>query len=261
MTASELFQAGQLQAAIDAQLTKVKSQPADKGARLFLFELFCFKGELDRARKQLDVLQYDDPKHVAAIEQFRTLMQSETIRREVFAGSMNPKWLMEVPPHVPMRLEAVKLLAHGQTAEARAKLDEANAAVPAIKGTLNGKPFEGLYDADERFGTVIEIFGAGGTYSWVPLESVESITMNPPGRPLDILYRPANLVLRDGPSGDVMIPSLYPGSYKSSDEELQLGRSTDWTNAEISTGLGVKQYLGGEANVDFHQFREIMVDG
>jgi len=85
--------------------------------------------------------------------------------------------------------------------------------------------------------------------------------MNPPGRPLDILYRPANLVLRDGPSGDVMIPSLYPGSYKSSDEELHLGRSTDWTGAAISTGLGVKQYLGGEANVDFHQFREIMVDG
>jgi protein involved in temperature-dependent protein secretion len=39
MTASELFQAGQLQAAIDAQTQKVKANPADQAARLFLFEL------------------------------------------------------------------------------------------------------------------------------------------------------------------------------------------------------------------------------
>jgi type VI secretion system protein ImpE len=260
MTASELFQAGQLQTAIDAQLAKVKSKPTDQGARLFLFELFLFAGELDRARKQLDVLKYEDPKHLAAIEQFRTLLQSETIRREVFAGTMQPKWLMEVPPHVPTRLEAVKLLGQGRTAEARAKLDEANAAVPNIAGTLNGKKFEGLYDADERFGTVIEVFGAGGTYAWVPLETVESITMNPPGRPLDVLYRPANLVLRDGPSGDIMIPSLYPGSHLAADEELKLGRSTAFAEGEFVTGTGVKQFLAGDDPIDFHTFREIMVD-
>src|SRR5437763_5156155 len=123
MNASELFQAGQLKAAIDAQLAKVKSKPADQGARLFLFELFLFNGDLDRARKQLDVLNYEDPKHLAAIAQFRAALQSEAIRREVFAGSMSPKWLMEVPDHVPARLEGVKLLAPGKPAEPRAKFD------------------------------------------------------------------------------------------------------------------------------------------
>jgi len=259
MNASELFKAGQLKAAIDAQLVKVKSKPADQGARLFLFELFLFAGELERARKQIEVLNYDDPKHMAAIVQFRGTLQSEATRREVFAGTSQPKWLMEVPEHVATRLEAVKLLANGHKAEARKKFDEANAAVPALKGTLNGKPFEGLYEADERFGTVIEVFGSGGTYSWVPLDIVESITMNPPSRPLEILYRPANLVLRDGPSGDVMLPALYPGSYLSSDEELQLGRATDWTSGDVSTGLGVKLLLSGDSHLDFHQVREIMV--
>lgn len=259
MNASELFQSGQLKAAIDAQLAKVKSKPADQGARLFLFELFLFAGELERARKQIEVLNYEEPKHMAAIAQFRAALQSEATRREVFAGTATPMWLMEVPEHVSIRLEATKLLANGHLAQAKAKFDEANAAVPALKGTLNGKPFEGLYDADERFGTVIEVFGSGGTYSWVPLDIVESITMNAPIRPLDVLYRPANLVLRDGPSGDVMLPALYPGSYTSADDELKLGKATDWSTAEISTGFGVKLLLSGETHLDFHQLREIMV--
>jgi type VI secretion system protein ImpE len=259
MNASELFQAGQLKAAIDAQLAKVKSKPADQGARLFLFELFLFSGDLDRARKQLDVLKYDNPAHEAAIAQFRAALTSEATRREVFAGTATPKWLMEMPEHVPMRLEAVKLMAQGQTAEAKAKFDTANAAVPALKGTFNGKPFEGIYDADERFGTVIEVFGTSGLYSWVPLDLVESITMNPPSRPLDVLYRPANLVLRDGPTGDVLIPALYPDSYNSPDEELKLGRATEWTSGEICTGLGVKVHFNGDAQLDFHKWREIMV--
>ena len=51
---------------------KVKSAPTDRPARFFLFELFLFSGDLDRARKQLDVLRYDDPRHSAAVEQYRS---------------------------------------------------------------------------------------------------------------------------------------------------------------------------------------------
>jgi len=39
MSASELFKAGKLQEAIDAQLKEVKNKPADQSERLFLFEL------------------------------------------------------------------------------------------------------------------------------------------------------------------------------------------------------------------------------
>ena len=51
MTASDLFKAGRLREAIDAQLAKVKGQPTDQAARFFLFELFLFSGDLDRARR------------------------------------------------------------------------------------------------------------------------------------------------------------------------------------------------------------------
>src|SRR5262245_24214863 len=162
MTPSELFHAGQLRAAIEAQTQKVRANPTDNPARFFLFELYLFTGDLDRARRQLDVLRYDDPKHSAAVEQYRQALDAEAKRRAVFAGTEQPKGLTTAPDHVRLRVEALPYLARGEHAEARKRIDEANAAVPALTGALNGKPFEGFYDADERFGTVLEVFGTGG---------------------------------------------------------------------------------------------------
>jgi type VI secretion system protein ImpE len=250
MTASDLFQAGQLRAAIDAQVTRVKAHPADRSARFFLFELVLFAGDLDRARKQLDVLRYDDPKHTAAIEQYRAALDAEKSRREVFAGRAEPKVLGVAPEHVRHRLEAIRLLADGNPEHARARLDEANAAVPALTGTLNGQPFEGLYDADERLGTVLEVFGGGGVYSWVPLEHVASVTTNPPQHPRDVILRPAHIVLTDGTEGDVLLPGLYPLSHDHPDDDVKLGRATEWLgDAGISRGAGGKLFLTGDRSV------------
>jgi type VI secretion system protein ImpE len=244
MTASDLFQAGRLREAIDAQIAKVKAAPTDQRARLFLFELFVFSGDLDRARKQLEVLTYDDPKHTAAVEQFRFALDAEAKRRAVFAGTAAPEWLSTADGHLTRRLDAVHALARGQHADARTFLDEANAAVPVLAGTLNGRPFQGLFDADERFGTVLEVFGSGGVYSWVPLEAVESIVLNPPAAPRDVAWRAANLVLDNGVSGDVLLPGLYPNTHESADEELKLGRSTDWADAGgVTRGVGGRQFL------------------
>ncbi len=245
MTGSELFQAGRLRDAIDAQVAKVKAQPTDRPARFFLFELFLFAGDLDRARKQLDVLKYDEPRHLAAAEQYKAALESETKRRAVFAGTEQPKVLAAAPDHVRQRLEALPYLARGEQAEARKRLDEANAAVPNLTGTINGKPFDRLYDADERFGTVLEVFATGGVYTWVPLEQVASITMNPPQAPRDVLLRPASILLTDGVSGDVLLPGMYPDTYLHEDDEIRLGRATEWLGAdgEVARGAGGKLFL------------------
>ena len=41
MTTHELFHAGRLKEAVDAQIQKIKNQPADKAARLFLVESYA----------------------------------------------------------------------------------------------------------------------------------------------------------------------------------------------------------------------------
>jgi type VI secretion system protein ImpE len=253
MTGSELFHAGRLREAIDAQVAKVKSQPTDRSARFFLFELLLFVGDLDRARKQLDVLNYDDPRHSAAAEQYKLALDAETKRRAVFAGSEQPKVLAAAPEHVRQRLEALPYLARGEFAEARKRLDEANASVPKLSGVLNGKPFDQLFDGDERFGTVLEVFGTGGVYTWVPLEQVESITMNPPQAPRDVILRPANIVLTDGVSGDVLMPGLYPNTHEHAEDEIKLGRGTEWLGGEgeVTHGAGGRLLLAGNEFISF----------
>ena len=255
MTATELFEAGRLADATAAQVAKVKARPADNPARFFLFELVLFAGDLDRAGKQLDVLHYDEPARQAAIEQYKSALVAEATRREVFAGRAQPKGLVAAPADFAARLEAIALLAAGDPA-ATAKLDEANALVPTLSGMLNGTPFTGIYDADPRFGAVLEVFAAGGVYSWIPLESVASLTLNPPSAPRDIVFRPAHLTLTDGVEGDVLLPGLYPGTHLHADELVRLGRATAWDADGF--GSGGRQFFAGDGVtglVDWTEFQ------
>lgn len=262
MNASELFQAGQLQAAIDAQIQKVRSSPADQAARLFLFELMLFTGDIDRARKQVDVLRYEEPKAQAAIEMYKFALDAEQARRRVLAGSEQPKSLMPAPDHVLQRFEALKRFASNDAAGGAALLASANDMLPDLKAQINGKSFEELRDADDLFGTVIEVFGPNGLYCWVPLEQVESLTMNAPRFPRDVLLIAANLTLKEGPSGDVLIPATYPGSHAQADDALRLGRATDWIGDEGQPlrGVGGKLFLTGETETSpLLHWREVIV--
>ena len=77
MNASELFKAGKLQEAIDAQTQEVKSHPADHGKRLFLFEMLAFAGNLDRARRQIDAVTYGEVELDTAVVGYRKILDAE----------------------------------------------------------------------------------------------------------------------------------------------------------------------------------------
>ena len=77
MDATQLFKAGKLTEAVDAQLAVVKARPIDQGARLFLFELVAFSGDLDRAQRQIDALQPEEPEIVMAVSDYRKVVDAE----------------------------------------------------------------------------------------------------------------------------------------------------------------------------------------
>jgi type VI secretion system protein ImpE len=260
MNASELFRAGRLAEAIDAEIKAIKASPGDQNRRVFLFEMLAFAGELDRARRQLEAVKYDDPKLEAAIASYRKILDSETLRRRLFSESLKPELFSEAPEHVRLRLEAVNRLREGRPEEARALLAQADAS-PPLRGTLNGKPFEGLRDCDDLFSHVLEVM-AHGRYFWVPLEHVESLTMSAPRSPRDLLWAPARLDLRDGASGEVFLPALYPGSHEHPDPQVKLGRATDWKGPEGGPmqGLGLRELLAGEDVLPLLEWRELVME-
>jgi len=260
MNASELFKAGKLSDALAAQIQEVKSHPADHGRRLFLFELLAFQGDLERARKQIDAIHYDEMALDSAVQAYRGLLDAEQARRRVFHDGIIPQFLIPPPEHLFKRLEAINCLRAGQQTEASALLAQAEEPVPAIKGTLNGKAFEGLRDCDDLLGPVLEVM-AHGDYYWLPLEQVESLHLNPPKYPRDLLWLPAKVSIREGPAGDVFLPALYPGSHEHADEQIQLGRATDWLQSEggPTRGAGARVFLVGDDGVNLLQWRELQM--
>jgi type VI secretion system protein ImpE len=261
MSASELFKQGRLKEAIDAQLQEVKAQPADHGKRLFLFELASFAGDLERARRQIDAVQYPEPELQMAVQGYRKLLDAEDKRRRLFRDGLAPKFLGEAPEHVTLRLEAVNRIREGRHAEAAEQLGRANAGAEVLTGTLNGKAFAGMRDGDDLFGTVLEVL-AQGEYFWVPLEQVDSLALNAPGFPRDLIWLPARLTMKDGQNGEVVLPALYPGSHEHGDDAVRLGRATDWKQQADGgpvLGAGARTFLVGDDGVGLLEWRELQM--
>jgi type VI secretion system protein ImpE len=204
--ANQLFQAGRLREAVQALSAEVRNHPADTRRRTFLFELLCFAGEYDRAEKQLDVLAEAGPNSEMGALLYRGALHAEKTRQELFQKKEYPK-----------------------------PAGGAASAGESISGTLNGKPFQTIADADPRIGARLEVFAAGN-YLWLNYEHLASIQIQPPRRLRDLLWTPA--VVRAGPAlkdtelGEVLLPVLSPCAWQHSDDAVRLGRMTVWEEDE-----------------------------
>ena len=148
MKASELYQAGRLQEAVEAALAAVKKQPADTSLRGLLCELLCFSGDLERADKQLDAIGTQDPRAMIGVVLFRQIIRAETARGQFFSEGRVPELLGEPSPALRLHLEASIRLREGANAEAAEMLARAEQQHPQVTGRCDGEPFDGLRDPD-----------------------------------------------------------------------------------------------------------------
>jgi type VI secretion system protein ImpE len=197
MTEANLLDAGRVSEAIAALSAHLRDNPSDVSRRTFLFELLCFSGQYERAEKQLAVLAQGSQQTEMGAVLYYSALHAEKTRHELFRKQEFPK----------------------------------SPAAPPPAGTLNGKPFQSISDADPEIGARLEIYAAGA-YVWVPFEHVASVRIQPPQRLRDTLWTPA--FVTTGPAfkgselGEVLIPAIYPFSWKSDDQSVWLGRSTEW---------------------------------
>jgi type VI secretion system protein ImpE len=197
MTAKQLFDGGEVCEAEKALSSYLRDHPADVSQRTFLFELLCFSGQYDRAEKQLGVLAKGKSETELAAVLYYSALHAEKTRHDLFQNQDFPK----------------------------------TPAAASSPGTLNGKPFQSIRDADPDIGPRLEVYAAGA-YLWIPFEHIAAVEMEPPRRLRDTLWAPA--LVRTGPSfkgtelGEVLIPVVYPFSWKNSNQAVWLGRSTEW---------------------------------
>src|SRR5271165_6584489 len=146
MKAEDLFREGKLDEAIRMLGSDLRDDPSNVQKRTFLFELLCFAGEYDRAEKQLDLLGDQNQDAMLASLLYRGAAYAERTRQEMFQGKLPQEKLVHDTK---------------------------------IGGSLNGKPFESISDADPRIGPRLEVI-AGGDYLWIGFEHIASLRVEAP---------------------------------------------------------------------------------
>ena len=249
-TARELYEAGRLSDAVAAATDEVKKNPTDTAKRGMLCELLCFAGDLDRADKQLDAIGHQEASAAPAIIQYRQLIRGEQARQDFFKEGRPPELLGEPSPSLRLHLEASVCIREGNLAEAAQLLIQAEDQRPKVSGTADGQAFEDFRDLDDLIGPVFEVLTSSGKYYWIPIERVESVEFQKPQRMRDLVWRKAHMVVTDGPDGEVFVPALYPGTSTNSDDQLRLGRGTDWAGDSNSPirGIGQRMFLIGDTD-------------
>lgn len=242
--AKTLLAANDLDGAIQAVINHVKAKPTDMTARTFLFELSIFAGEFERAEKQLDVLGQQDVNAMIGTQIYRQCIAAERVRQKVFTSDAVPQFITAKPAYVGLLLDAIRDLRNGNAEAAREKLDQSENDRPANAGKINGvTEFEDFRDYNDLTSGVLEVF-LKGEYVWLPLENVKRIRIDKPQSLRDLYWTQATVESIDGTNGEVHLPALYTNSFKNTDNEIRLGKATDWIDAgaDIFIGAGTRLF-------------------
>jgi type VI secretion system protein ImpE len=256
MTVHELLAEGRLADAVALQ-EGFASAPDDPRARRLLVDLLAFTGRIDDALEHLAKITIDEPQWPELERNYHRLFRSERLRT---LDGREPTIIPDPPPkHTIRRWQGVKLLRQARPEVALKAIDAADALSPVISGFIDGREFDGLRDADDRFGSVLEAF-RGGEYLWVPWEALRKVTLAAVVSLLDQLYRPSTLTFRDGNIAEVHLPLVYPASYRA-DDVFALGIETDHIcpDGGPTRCVGAKLLLVGEEELLLSECRMIEV--
>lgn len=244
-TGSQLYTQGRLQEAVKVMGEEVKRHPMDGARRGFLAELLCIAGELERADKQLDVLSTQDPSAAVGVALLRQLVRAELARQEFYKLGHVPEFLADPTPQLRAHLQAAVLLRAGDSEQAAALLSDAERDRVPVAGTCNGQRFEDFRDIDDVTASFFEVLTSTGKYYWIGFDAVESVEFHAPEHPHDLLWRRARMCVRGGPDGEVFLPAIYADPEGEGDEQMRLGRATDWRGGDGSPvrGLGQRSFL------------------
>jgi type VI secretion system protein ImpE len=229
--AERLYKEGRLGEAISSLQEELRENPQDVPRRTFLFELLLFRGDFQRARKQLDVLENIDPASYLGTAYHKQLLTAEEKRQDMFL---------------------------------KGNLPEREGDETSVSGTVNGTPFQSLVDSDTRVGPRLEMF-AGGQYVWVPFADLSVIRISPPKLLRDLYWASAEIESRDrieDEAREVLLPAMSALSWQHPDEMVQLGRVTEWGETETGEEIpsGQKILLFDDGDLPLLEVRELIID-
>jgi type VI secretion system protein ImpE len=240
---------------------QIRNQPGDARLRTFLFQLLAVRGDWQRALEQLTLAAQLDPKALLMAQSYREALRCEALRAQVIAGHKSPMVLGEPEPWLGLLVEALLRAGRGELAASAALRAQSFDQAPPSSGSIDGRRFEWIADADVRFGPVLEAVLNGGYY-WIPFARLQRLAMQPPEDLRDLVWAPAQLQFANGGEAAALIPSRYPGSESADDGALQMARRTVWNDVapDLQFGLGQRLLATEAGEYPLLEVREILID-
>ncbi len=259
MNAKDLIRAGRLKDARTRLTDEVKNSPGSLPARVLLFQVLCFQGEWERAKRHLDVIVDQDSRSETGVQVYRNLMDAEEQRAKVMVFSLRPRCLPESPPYLDAYLAACASLSQGDLTSASRGFEDVESKRPSLTGLADGKEFSGFRDIDTHLSLFLEAIVADG-HAWIPLDAIRQLSISPPKTLFDLLWIPARLSTWQDVAISCLLPVLYPNSFTHEDDRVKLGRMTDWVSLGNSflRGVGQHVYAIGDEERAILEIRQVM---
>lgn len=239
---------------------EIRAHPDDARLRTFLFQLLSVRGEWKRALEQLKMAAQLDAGALLMAQTYREALQCELLRAKVMAGETSPMVIGEPAPWLGLLVESLLCAGRGDAAGSAALRAQAFDQAAPSTGTVDGKRFAWIADADVRFGPVLEAILAGGYY-WIPFQHLQRVVLPEPSDLRDLVWAPAHLFLANGGETAALIPVRYPGTEAADDGALQLARRTTWRDVGgVDQGLGQRLLATDVAEYPLLDIREIAID-
>ncbi len=219
--------------------------------------MFCVLGDWERALVQLNVVRDMDAEALPMVQTYQELLHCEALRSQVFAGQRTPLLLGQPEPWMATLLEATRLTGIGQMEQADVLRQQAFETADTTAGLLTCRSTpdskiacEWIADADSRLGPMLEAM-INGKYFWVPWNRIETIDIEPPSDLRDFVWCPAKVAWTNGGHTVAFIPTRYPQTTESADDQLKLARRTEWVPLSENAFRGLGQRVLTTDQEDF----------
>lgn len=257
------FRSGDLRGAIQSATADVKAKPTDIDNRALLSDMHCFAGDYERADKHLEAITTLAPNASVGVSLIRQMIRGEKWRLDFYRDGRTPEFLGKPGPRLELQLRASIEMRHDNREEASKLLGEAE----EMRGELAAKSGETAYsdfrDCDDLLAGVFEVFTSTGKYYWIPMERVIELEPRPIERPRDYLWRQFRMEVKDGPDGEVYLPSIYCAENVEMGDEsadpARLGRVSEFSETEPVRGVGRRLFLLGDDAVTVDQLPELTI--
>ena len=172
-------------------------------------------------------------------QMYREALRCELLRAEVFAGRRSPVIFGQPENWLALLIESLLTAGQGNADGAESLRQRAFDEAPTSAGSIDGKAFIWIADADMRLGPVCEAV-INGRYYWLPFVHIARIVIEPPQDLRDAVW--------------------MPSSECDTDPLVRLARKTAWVErpAGVYCGLGQRVFTTDIGDFPLMDIREIV---